>query len=114
LTLLGAPIFNVLISGEVADATYLIDGPNGPAMGVFILIAGGLAFLAHAVSDVIILNISVLLIWLSVSLVSRNPQVSPSAVLFIFFWKIKDILFAIFRRVNNRDPIGSPERLHFH
>jgi UDP-N-acetylmuramyl pentapeptide phosphotransferase/UDP-N-acetylglucosamine-1-phosphate transferase len=103
------------IAGLVsAFATYLIDGPNGLTVGVFMLIAGGLAFLAHAVSDVIILNIRVLVIWLSVSPVSRNPEVSPYAVLFIFFWSIKDILFSIFRRVVNRDPIASPERLHFH
>lgn len=53
----------VLIPGGKAHATNLIDGPNGQAMGVCILIAGGLAFLAHSVSDVIILGISVLLIF---------------------------------------------------
>ena len=60
-TLLGATVFTVLISGGVAHATNLIDGLNGLAMGVCMLIAGGLAFLAHAVGDTVIQNISILL-----------------------------------------------------
>ena len=114
-------------------------------MGVCILIAGGLAFLANAVGDTVILNISILLmcsilglfvfnfpfgkiflgdagaytlghvlIWLSILLVARNPEISPYAILLIFFWPIMDMLFAIFRRVVYREPIGAPDRLHFH
>lgn len=144
-TLFGATVFTVLISGGVAHATNLIDGLNGLAMGVCMLIAGGLAFLAHAVGDTVILNISILLmssilglyvfnfpfgkiflgdagaytlghvlIWLSILLVARNPEISPYAILLIFFWPIMDMLFAIFRRVVNREPIGAPDRLHFH
>ena len=144
-TLLGATVFTVLISGGVAHATNLIDGLNGLAMGVCMLIAGGLAFLAHAVGDTVILNISILLmssilglyvfnfpfgkiflgdagaytlghvlIWMSILLVARNPEISPYAILLIFFWPIMDMLFAIFRCVVNREPIGAPDRLHFH
>jgi UDP-GlcNAc:undecaprenyl-phosphate GlcNAc-1-phosphate transferase len=144
-TLLGATLFTVLISGGVAHATNLIDGLNGLAMGVCMLIAGGLAYLAYSVSDAVILNISLLLmcsilglflfnfpfgkiflgdagaytlghvlIWLSILLVARNPEISPYAILLIFFWPIMDMLFAIFRRVVNREPIGAPDRLHFH
>ena len=144
-TLLGATLFTVLISGGVAHATNLIDGLNGLAMGVCMLIAGGLAYLAYSVSDAVILNISLLLmcsilglfvfnfpfgkiflgdagaytlghvlIWLSILLVARNPEISPYAILMIFFWPIMDMIFAIFRRVVNRKPIGSPDRLHFH
>ncbi|NCV10972.1 MAG: hypothetical protein EBW44_05465 [Rhodobacteraceae bacterium] len=47
--LLGAIVFTVLILGGVAHATNLIDGLNGLAMGVCMLIAGRLAFLANAV-----------------------------------------------------------------
>ena len=114
-------------------------------MGVCMLIAGGLAFLAHAVGDTVILNISMLLmssilgfyvfnfqcgkiflgdagayalgqvlIWLSILHFARNPEISPYAVLLIFFWPIMDMLFAIFRCVVNREPIGAPDRLHFH
>ena len=85
-------------------------------MGVCILIAGGLAFLANAVGDTVFLNISILLvcsilglyvfnfpfgkiflgdagaytlghvlIWLSILLVARNPEISPYAILLIFF-----------------------------
>ena len=144
-TLLGATVFTVLIAGGVAHATNLIDGLNGLAMGVCMLIAGGLAFLAQAVGDTVILNISILLmcsilglfvfnfpfgkiflgdagaytlghvlIWLSILLVARNPEISPYAILLIFFWPIMDMLFAIFRRVVKREPIGAPDRLHFH
>lgn len=60
-TFLGATVFTVLISGGVAHATNLIDGLNGLAMGVCMLIAGGLAFLAHAVGETVIQNISILL-----------------------------------------------------
>ena len=144
-TLFGATVFTVLISGGVAHATNLIDGLNGLAMGVCMLITGGLAFLAHAVGDTVILNISVLfmssilglyvfnfpfgkiflgdagaytlghvLIWLSILLVARHPEISPYAILLIFFWPIMDMRFAILRRVVNREPIGAPDRLHFH
>jgi len=144
-TMLGATVFTILISGGVAHATNLIDGLNGLAMGVCMLIAGGLAFLAHAVGDTVILNISILLmcsilglfvfnfpfgkiflgdagaytlghvlILMSILLVARNPEISPYAILLIFFWSIMDMLFAIFRRVVKREPIGSPDRLHFH
>ena len=51
----------MLISGGVAHATNLIDGLNGLAMGVCMLFAGGLAFLAYAVGDTVIMNISTLL-----------------------------------------------------
>jgi UDP-GlcNAc:undecaprenyl-phosphate GlcNAc-1-phosphate transferase len=143
--LLGAIVFTVLILGGVAHATNLIDGLNGLAMGVCMLIAGRLAFLANAVGDTIILNISILLmcsimglcvfnfpfgkiflgntgaytlghvlIWLSILFVARNPEISPYAILLVFFWPIMDMLFAIFRRVLKREPIGAPDRLHFH
>ena len=144
-TLPGATIFTVLISGGVAHSTNLIDGLNGLAMGVCMLIAGGLALLADAVGDTVILNISILLmcpilalfvfnfpfgkiflgdagaytlghvlIWLSILLVARNPEISPFAILLIFFWPIMDMLLAIFRLVVKREPIGAPDRLHFH
>ena len=35
-------------------------------------------------------------------------------MLLIFFWPIMDMLFAIFRRVLEREPIGEPDRLHIH
>ena len=54
------------------------------------------------------------LIWLSILLVARNPKISPYAILLIFFWPIMDMLLAIFRRFVKREPIGAPDRLHFH
>ena len=106
----------MLISGGVAHATNLIDGLNGLAMGVCMLIAARLAFLANALGETVILNISILLmcsimglfvfnfpfgkiflgdaraytlghvlIWLSILLVALNPEISPDAILLIFF-----------------------------
>ena len=54
------------------------------------------------------------LICLSTLLVARNPEISPYAILMIFFWPIMDMLFAIFRWVAKREPIGAPDCLHFH
>ena len=85
-------------------------------MCVCMLIAGGLAFLANAVGNTVILNISILLvcsilglfvfnfpfgkiflgdagaytlgdvlIWLSILLVARDSEISPYAILLIFF-----------------------------
>ena len=51
----------MLKSGGLVHATNLIDGLNGLAMGVCMLIAGGLAFLGYSVGDNVILNISILL-----------------------------------------------------
>ena len=144
-TLFGATVFTVLISGGMAHATNLINGLNGLAMGVCMLIAGRFAFWAHAVGVTVIQNMSILLmcsilglfvfnfpfgkiflgdawaytlghvlIWMSILLVARNPEISPYAILLIFFWPIMDMLFAIFRRVVKREPIGAPDRLHFH
>lgn len=144
-SVLGGTLFTILISGGIAHAINLIDGLNGLAMGVCMLIAGGLALLANSVGDTTILQICVLLIcsilglfvfnfpfgkvflgdagaytlghilvWLSILLVSRNPEISPYAILLIFFWPIMDMLFAIYRRVVKREPIGAPDRLHFH
>ena len=89
--------------GGVAHATNLIDGLNGLAMGVCMLIAGWLAFLAYAVGDTVILNVSILLMCSILGLFVFNfpfgkiflgdagaytlghVLISPYAILLIFF-----------------------------
>ena len=46
-------------------------------------------------------------------LVARNPEISPYAILLIFFHNHGHAICDI-RRVVKREPIGAPDRLHFH
>ena len=55
-----------------------------------------------------------LLFWMSVSISWNAPDVSPFALLLIFFWPIADTLLAITRRLSLGKPIAQPDRLHFH
>lgn len=55
-----------------------------------------------------------LLVWLSISILWNSPNVTPLAVLLIFFWPIADTLLAITRRLCRGTPIAQPDRMHFH
>ena len=55
-----------------------------------------------------------LLVWMSVAILWNAPDVSPFAMLLIFFWPIADTLLAITRRLSLGKPIAQPDRLHFH
>lgn len=55
-----------------------------------------------------------LLFWMSVSISWNAPDVSPFALLLIFFWPIADTLLAITRRLSLGKPVAQPDRLHFH
>ena len=55
-----------------------------------------------------------LLVWLSISILWNAPNVTPLAVLLIFFWPIADTLLAITRRLWRGAPIAQPDRMHFH
>ena len=55
-----------------------------------------------------------LLVWLSISILWNAPNVTPLAVLLIFFWPIADTLLAITRRLWRGVPIAQPDRMHFH
>ena len=54
------------------------------------------------------------LVWSSIGLTNIAPQISPFAILLVFFWPIADTLLAIWRRVNSGRPTDQPDRLHFH
>lgn len=55
-----------------------------------------------------------ILAWFSVGLMNRAPDLTPWAVLLVFFWPIADTFFAIYRRRRAGRPTGLPDRLHFH
>jgi len=54
------------------------------------------------------------LVWCSIGLTNLAPQISPFAILLVFFWPISDTLLAIWRRVHSGRPTDQPDRLHFH
>ena len=54
------------------------------------------------------------LAWLAVVLATRNPEISPWAMLLVFMWPLKDTMFAIWRRARKGLPASAPDRLHFH
>ena len=74
---------------------------NFPAGRIFLGDAGAYA-LGH------------LLAWLGVLLVARIGDLSPWAVLLVFFWPVADTLLAIWRRWQAGKPSDQPDRLHFH
>ncbi|MBK5945966.1 hypothetical protein CCR83_05740 [Rhodobacter veldkampii DSM 11550] len=55
-----------------------------------------------------------ILAWLSIGLMVHHTDVSPWAMLLIFFWPVADTFFAIWRRQRAGRPTGQPDRLHFH
>jgi UDP-N-acetylmuramyl pentapeptide phosphotransferase/UDP-N-acetylglucosamine-1-phosphate transferase len=53
-------------------------------------------------------------IWTAISILWMAPQVSPFAVLLIFFWPVADTFLAIVRRLMYGTSVSKPDRLHFH
>lgn len=54
------------------------------------------------------------MVWTAISIVWNSPQITPWAMLLIFFWPVADTLLAIYRRAHLGRPISHPDRLHFH
>jgi len=52
--------------------------------------------------------------WFRVSILLYSPEVSPWALVLIFFWPVADTLLAIYRRARRRAGISAPDRLHMH
>jgi UDP-N-acetylmuramyl pentapeptide phosphotransferase/UDP-N-acetylglucosamine-1-phosphate transferase len=59
-------------------------------------------------------GIGFLLSWLSLAVLNAATEVSPWAMLMMFFWPIADTALTIWRRLNSGRPVGHPDRLHFH
>ena len=55
-----------------------------------------------------------LLVWSAIILISIATDVSPFAILLIFFWPVADTGLAIWRRWKSGNPADRPDRLHFH
>lgn len=55
-----------------------------------------------------------LLVWSAIVLVNHSSQVSPFAILLIFFWPVADTCLAIWRRWKQKKRADQPDRLHFH
>lgn len=54
------------------------------------------------------------LTWIAMVLLYRNPEISPWAMLLVFFWPIIETVFTMVRRKITRRPFGQPDKLHFH
>lgn len=59
-------------------------------------------------------SIGQILVWISIAIMFYAPEVSPAAVLLIFFWPVADTVLAIYRRRRSGRPSDQPDRLHFH
>jgi len=140
-----AIILTILVSAGVSHSINLIDGLNGLALGVSLLIALGLAGIAYSKNDLVLVaiigfiifsilgllilnfpfgkiflgdagaySIGHVLTWIAILLISRHEDVAPFAILLIFFWPVTDMAFAICRRYFSGQPIGQPDKLHYH
>ena len=54
------------------------------------------------------------LVWSAILLINFDSQVSPFAVLLVFFWPVADTGLAIWRRGILENAATRPDRLHFH
>ena len=55
-----------------------------------------------------------LIVWSAILLINSASEVSPFAILLIFFWPVADTGLAIWRRWKLGNPADHPDRLHFH
>lgn len=90
-------IFLTLLSAAVLGFMVL----NFP-LGKIFLGDGGAYVLGH------------LLVWSSILLINQEIEISPFAILLIFFWPVADTALAIWRRWSIGSPADRPDRLHFH
>jgi UDP-N-acetylmuramyl pentapeptide phosphotransferase/UDP-N-acetylglucosamine-1-phosphate transferase len=54
------------------------------------------------------------LAWFSVILMFKEAELTPWAIVLVFFWPLADTLFAMYRRHRSGHPTDQPDRLHFH
>lgn len=140
-----AILFTLIATAGVCNGFNLIDGMNGLAAGVGVIVTLAMALVAACggASILVELNLMVtaalmgflvfnypwgrlflgdagayslgyVLAWFAISLMWRVPELTPWALLLIFFWPIADTFFAIYRRRRSGRSITRPDRLHFH
>jgi UDP-N-acetylmuramyl pentapeptide phosphotransferase/UDP-N-acetylglucosamine-1-phosphate transferase len=93
---------------ELAQASALVISALGGFF--FINYPFGKVFLGDAGAY----SVGFILASLAVALMHFAPDVSPAAVLLIFFWPVADTTLAIYRRKVRGRPSDKPDRLHFH
>ena len=54
------------------------------------------------------------LVWIGIAIVAMSTDVSPFAILLVFFWPVADTMLAIYRRRSVGRRSDQPDRLHFH
>ncbi|WP_415182083.1 MraY family glycosyltransferase [Phaeovulum sp.] len=52
--------------------------------------------------------------WFAILVIQASTEVTPWAVLLVFFWPVADTALAIYRRKHAGRPTHQPDRLHFH
>ncbi|AJE47154.1 Glycosyl transferase family 4 [Celeribacter indicus] len=55
-----------------------------------------------------------LLVWVAILMLDALPDLTPWALLLVFFWPLADTVLAIVRRRRSGKPTDQPDRLHFH
>jgi len=115
---------SILISIMVATALgYVATAHGAPelaqASAVIVGALGGLLIINYPFGKVFLgdagaYSVGFILAALAIALMHFAPQVSPAAVLLIFFWPVADTGLAIYRRRVLRQPSDRPDRLHFH
>ncbi|MGV0879110.1 glycosyltransferase [Martelella sp. FLE1502] len=113
-----------LIAVVVATSLAVIAGQNGlfdVSAWCAIVIGALLGFLLFNfplgkifLGDAGAYGVGHILAWLAFVMLNLVPDLSPWALLLIFFWPIADTLLAIFRRRIAGRPADQPDRLHFH
>lgn len=96
-------------------------GHDQLAVNSFLLVAAFFGFLVLNypfgkifLGDAGAYSIGHVLSWLAVILMVRAPEVSPWAIVLVFFWPLADTCFAVYRRRRSGKPTGEPDRLHHH
>ena len=103
--------------GYVAAAHGVLELTQASA--VLIGALGGFFFINYPFGKVFLgdagaYSVGFILASLAVALMHFAPDVSPAAVLLIFFWPVADTVLAIYRRRVRGRESGKPDRLHFH
>jgi len=140
-----AVCFTAFASAGISNSINLIDGVNGLASGVIVIIGLALCVISFSVGEVglgtfcLILVGSIsgffiwnfpkgliflgdagaytyghLLVWISISLVTKHPEISAWAIFCLFFWPIMDTVASILRRSLKRRSINQADYMHFH
>jgi UDP-N-acetylmuramyl pentapeptide phosphotransferase/UDP-N-acetylglucosamine-1-phosphate transferase len=82
------------------------------ALGGFVLVnyPRGLVFLGDAGAYLV----GFILAYLAIDMLGETPDLSPWAMVLVFFWPLADMTFAVARRMGKKKPSFRADRMHFH